>query len=1091
MSHLHSGSSRRKKDSFQGGGSSSRGTGGGGGGDSGSFGKKRVKPSSNNNAPSSSSSSTKRPTSGLARSTTPPGGSSSSQTAKVTPFAWGNVSSGRSFHEEQQNSTQYDPLEYITLNLVGQQVQVQTRDGSFYQGIFHSSTAFNGEEEGYGVVLRMARKLAPGTEPGFFTTPPSEEVTIRAEDFVQVIANEVAFVEDVVDKRRRAGFQTDTEISNQEGSFFGRELTPWTPPADAGEPLESLEDANHRGWDQFATNKELFGVKSTYDEEFYTIPLDRGSHTYQRKAKEAQRIADAILKAGTSNQHIAEERGFALPVDDDDMDEEDRYSTVFRDQSKSTAAARKTQVPAAKKSTEPAASSSNAYQIPAKRRGLTQSGSTIQNHQRAQSPSSPLLQSTKVSKPISPRQVVGSNKGQVSPTQKTTSVSAGGRMTLKRSDDRHGAAASSDESEKEREMSNSPILQRLAGSRARSMSLPVLEHALTTQMRFSGDPLYAERLRIRQQILSERKPSFSSSPASSPPIARRIDPNPRAAVPKSPLSSPLIGHPERIDALNLTPAKPQIPENIANDFKEFKLRTLAMQRERKMKEFLAFSTAWDKRASAPNSPLLRSVQSLGRRGTISGPAPPLSILDTAISLTKEMEKGKDKQVEKQTTTPRSQEAAQPSTKQPEKQQDKQDKKPPQETNAAKNVQQQPTTAAPPQKTEPTKKSEPSQTPSSATTPATPPAAASSPAPSSSASTTTAPGAATTIPSSSSSTAAGAAATPAPAPASSEDSSTTAAASTTPAKKPLASKLNPNAKAFTPKRATAALSPTNRTIVPGGGAATTGMMMVSGPEMVPAYGMNPYRNPYARPEEMMDIYGRPPIPGGPQPGGPRRLDSYGMPIPAAVPYPGSPPPQMMYGPPVPQGYPIPPHSGGAGGGAPMQLPPGQQPYGYMPPQQQYHHPHHPPPHHHHPHHPPPHGSPMYVPPGGPPPQGPGSPLMGGQFSPTGSPVIPPHSPSSTGGGSRSRSGSQGGIPPSSPPPSPQQQPPHHYGAAAASPQQPGMMQRGYHIPQQQQGGPQQGRPPAVAAGAFYPTNPQASGGQGKEQFKVPNTDMLPS
>ncbi|KAL6044080.1 Polyadenylate-binding protein-interacting protein 3, partial [Balamuthia mandrillaris] len=202
MSHLHSGSSRRKKDSFQGGGSSSRGTGGGGGGDSGSFGKKRVKSSSNNNAPSSSS--TKRPTSGLARSTTPPGGSSSSQTGKVTPFAWGNVSSGRSFHEEQQHSTQYDPLEYITLNLVGQQVQVQTRDGSFYQGIFHSSTAFNGEEEGYGVVLRMARKLAPGTEPGFYTTPPAEEVTIRAEDFVQVIANEVAFVEDVVDKRRRA-----------------------------------------------------------------------------------------------------------------------------------------------------------------------------------------------------------------------------------------------------------------------------------------------------------------------------------------------------------------------------------------------------------------------------------------------------------------------------------------------------------------------------------------------------------------------------------------------------------------------------------------------------------------------------------------------------------------------------------------------------------------------------------------------------------------------------------------------------------------------------------------------------------------------
>jgi PAB1-binding protein PBP1 len=60
-----------------------------------------------------------------------------------------------------------------------------------------------------------------------------------------------------------------------------------------------------RSWDQFETNKTLFGVESTFNEELYTTKLERGPQTRERE-REAWRIAREIEGQTTRNVHLAE-----------------------------------------------------------------------------------------------------------------------------------------------------------------------------------------------------------------------------------------------------------------------------------------------------------------------------------------------------------------------------------------------------------------------------------------------------------------------------------------------------------------------------------------------------------------------------------------------------------------------------------------------------------------------------------------------------------------------------------------------------------------------------------------------------------------
>lgn len=60
-------------------------------------------------------------------------------------------------------------------------------------------------------------------------------------------------------------------------------------------------------WDQFATNQQLFGTATSYNEDLYTTKLDAGASGIS--VQEAERLAAEIQGGTTSNRHLAEERG--------------------------------------------------------------------------------------------------------------------------------------------------------------------------------------------------------------------------------------------------------------------------------------------------------------------------------------------------------------------------------------------------------------------------------------------------------------------------------------------------------------------------------------------------------------------------------------------------------------------------------------------------------------------------------------------------------------------------------------------------------------------------------------------------------------
>lgn len=212
---------------------------------------------------------------------------------------------------------------YALTNILGRKVEVQVKDGSWYTGVLHSANP----EKGYATVLRLARSSA-SKEPSHVH---HEKILINGKDIVQIAAKGVVYEETT----ELSGFKTDKDISGGMGPRV-RELERWRPEeSDASTAdllLEQTYSKRGGGWDQFAENKRLFGVTSTYSEEMYTTKLDRTDPMFAEREKEATRLAREIATRETVNPHLAEERGHK--VEDDYMDEEDRFSTVVRDAKK-------------------------------------------------------------------------------------------------------------------------------------------------------------------------------------------------------------------------------------------------------------------------------------------------------------------------------------------------------------------------------------------------------------------------------------------------------------------------------------------------------------------------------------------------------------------------------------------------------------------------------------------------------------------------------------------------------------------------------------------------------------------------------------
>ena len=117
-----------------------------------------------------------------------------------------------------------------------------------------------------------------------------------------------------------SGIRTDTDISGNR-EVKERQLEAWQ---DSSVPSVNLSmNGSMAGYDQFKYNEDRYGIKSDYDESFYTTTIDRTGASYKERAARADQIAREIEGGETDNPHIAEERNLQSP-EVNGMDEEAR-----------------------------------------------------------------------------------------------------------------------------------------------------------------------------------------------------------------------------------------------------------------------------------------------------------------------------------------------------------------------------------------------------------------------------------------------------------------------------------------------------------------------------------------------------------------------------------------------------------------------------------------------------------------------------------------------------------------------------------------------------------------------------------------------
>lgn len=217
------------------------------------------------------------------------------------------------------NDVNFQRYIYVLACLVGQTVTVELRNNLSFSGIFHSYNVPGPAGSSDNVlILKYARELPRESR---LSGPIEDTVVIHSDDVVSISAFRCPLTFNDTAPKSRSGFKTDAEISQNQGGASDRELERWEPSGGDGASasvglLESKRPLGSMPWDQFEVNKRQFNVNSTYQEDFYTTPLDVGSIPQFVKEK-ADQIAREIEAANTHGADEAE-----------DEDEEGRFGAV-------------------------------------------------------------------------------------------------------------------------------------------------------------------------------------------------------------------------------------------------------------------------------------------------------------------------------------------------------------------------------------------------------------------------------------------------------------------------------------------------------------------------------------------------------------------------------------------------------------------------------------------------------------------------------------------------------------------------------------------------------------------------------------------
>ena len=188
-------------------------------------------------------------------------------------------------------------------SLIGSTIVVSTRSGQRYEGALVAvPAAADGDA---ALQLKDVRDLVNPS------TPLKETVTLPAGSLAHWSNAAASSSSSSLDPASRANgdFRTDTDISAGGGAARReRELQAWLPDgsalpgvSSAGAPVRGDEATfgpgsnAPNGWDQFAANENLFGVKTSFDESQYTTRIDRSTPDFKERERKAQALANEIM----------------------------------------------------------------------------------------------------------------------------------------------------------------------------------------------------------------------------------------------------------------------------------------------------------------------------------------------------------------------------------------------------------------------------------------------------------------------------------------------------------------------------------------------------------------------------------------------------------------------------------------------------------------------------------------------------------------------------------------------------------------------------------------------------------------------------
>jgi hypothetical protein len=217
----------------------------------------------------------------------------------------------------------------LILNSLGEKIRINLISGETIEGLLYTIDPINNEY----LLINNPRRFSRTGVPLFL------KESILKIYFKEILSFNYEINNNISDnKNKKDIFKLDSDISNINNIYSSKaeeKLVKYEVKEEDKNIYmnKKLEDDEDENWDQFELNKKMYNVVSTYDENLYTTKLDKNKITEEDK-KYADKMYKEIMSSSNNENdiHILEDRG--IIQQNDDFDEEDKYSSVIKNNNK-------------------------------------------------------------------------------------------------------------------------------------------------------------------------------------------------------------------------------------------------------------------------------------------------------------------------------------------------------------------------------------------------------------------------------------------------------------------------------------------------------------------------------------------------------------------------------------------------------------------------------------------------------------------------------------------------------------------------------------------------------------------------------------